>query len=147
MGKIFRIDLLTRLCAELVVPSGVAEEIRRGSEDDAAKQWLSGEGAGKICEPAPVDPRVGSWDMGLGESHVLSWALRHPGYEAIVDDGAARKCSVSLGIPTRGTLGVVLLAEKEGLVTSARAVLEELLQNGYRIDEALVEEALTLTRE
>lgn len=36
-----------------------------------------------------------------------------------LDDRAARKCAVVEGIPTRGTLGVLLAAKVRGLIPSA----------------------------
>jgi len=54
--------------------------------------------------------------LGAGESEVLTWARQNPGYEAILDDRAARNCAITLQIPVRGTLGVALLAKREGLI-------------------------------
>ncbi len=36
---------------------------------------------------------VANWDLGLGESHVLSWVYSNPGYEAILDDRAAKNAA------------------------------------------------------
>jgi hypothetical protein len=41
---------------------------------------------------------IANWDLGSGESHVLSWALSYSDYEAVVDDLAARKCAKALSI-------------------------------------------------
>ncbi len=64
---------------------------------------------------------LAAWDLGLGESQVLSWIYQNPGYEAILDDRAAKNAAASLGIPVRGTLGVILLAKREGRVESNTA--------------------------
>jgi predicted nucleic acid-binding protein len=72
---------------------------------------------GNIKEVLQIEPTVAAWNLGLGESHVLSWCYQNEGYEAILDDGLARKCVLSLGIPMRGTLGIILLAKKEDVLT------------------------------
>ena len=78
---------------------------------------------------------------------MLSWVHQEPGFEAILDDRAARNCAVALGIPVRGTLGVVLLAKVEGIVPLAAPLLAELQNAGLRIDAAVLEAALRLAGE
>ncbi len=67
---------------------------------------------------AIIDPMMANWDLGLGESHVLSWVIHHPGYEAIIDDLAARKAAKILQVPVRGTLAVIVLAKQMGYISS-----------------------------
>ena len=71
----------------------------------------------------PALPEILAWDLGKGETAVLSYALTNPGWTAIIDDRAARKCAMSFSIPIKGTLAVVILAKKHGLVDSAADVL------------------------
>jgi predicted nucleic acid-binding protein len=78
---------------------------------------------------------------------VLSWALAYSDYEAIVDDLAARKCAKTLSIPIRGTLGVVLLAKKIGLIPKVDPVLDAISAAGLRIDPNLLEAIRTMAGE
>ena len=86
LAKISQISLLPQRCSEIVIPTGVVQEINFGLGDDPAKIWLNNEGASWIRAVEPIEPVVASWDLGLGESHILSWAYQNPGYEAILDD-------------------------------------------------------------
>ena len=145
--KIGRADLLTTLSEELVIPAGVAEELLRGDEDDPSVRWIRGEGARFIpAEVAPV-PEVSGWDLGPGETAVLSWARRHRGFEVLIDDRAARNCAAALGIPARGTLGVLLLGKKAGLFERVGPVMEEVIAAGLRVDDHLREVILRLANE
>ena len=47
----------------------------------------------------------------------------HPESVAVIDDLAARRCAAALGIPCRGCLGLVLLAKKRGVLSTARPVV------------------------
>ncbi len=134
---------LLRLAGDtIVVPSAVADEIRaRGPNDPtsvalATNDWLTIEDAG------PVPPVISNWDLGPGESSVLAWAMGHPGSEAILDDLAGRRCARSLGIPVRGTLGLVLVAKLRGTIPAARPVIEALRQSGMYLSNAVIKEAL-----
>jgi predicted nucleic acid-binding protein len=149
LGKVSGLHWLTSLCDRLLIPAGVAAEIQQGPADDPARIWLSEEGVRWIMPCEPVDPVVAAWDLGMGESEVLSVALRLAavGTVAVIDDGLARRCASALGVPVRGTLGVVLLARKRGLVPAAKPALEKLIQAGFHIRPALVREALALCGE
>lgn len=98
--------------------------------------------------PEPVVPRnILEWGLGAGESSVLALAASHPRMEAIIDDLAARKCASCLGIPVRGTLGIVLAAKRRGLIPRARPVMEELIRGGLYLSRAVLDEALKRVNE
>lgn len=147
LTKIDRIYLLSELCDEVVIPQGVADEIKLGGYADSAVDWLQKAGQEFIQSVSTIDPIVANWDLGLGESHVLSWAMRHPGYEAIIDDLAARKAAKILQIPVRGTLAVVVLAKQMGYVSSIKQDLENLVEVGLRISPTVLAQALALAGE
>lgn len=67
-----------------------------------------------------------AWNLGAGETAVLSYALAHPPLRAILDDADARRCARTLGVPILGTCGVLLLAKRRGLLPSLVTGLEKL---------------------
>lgn len=109
-----QLDLLKIAGDEVVIPLTVAAEIQqRGSEDPTARaiehtSWLT------VVATPDVPGLIQAWDLGPGESSVLTWAYTHPGTEVIIDDLAARRCATALEIPFRGTLGLVLAAKRRG---------------------------------
>lgn len=88
-----------------------------------------------------------AWDLGAGESAVLTWAYFHRGCEAIIDDLLARRCAAALEIPVRGTLGLVLVAKQRGEILAARPALEQLQQAGMYLSSSVMERALGLVGE
>ena len=62
--------------------------------------------------------------------------------EAIIDDLAGRPCAAFLGIPVRGTLGIVLAAKQRGHIAAARPVMEALIKSGLYLSRAVLDEAL-----
>jgi predicted nucleic acid-binding protein len=85
--------------------------------------------------------------LGAGESAVLTWGYVNPGTEVIVDDLAARRCAAALGIPVRGTLGLVLTAKQQGILPAARPVLEQLRLSGMYLSDRVMNQALALVGE
>lgn len=147
LAKIGRINLLAKLCDDAVIPQGVADEIQLGGYDDSAVSWLREKGQTWIRPIATIEPNIANWDLGLGESQVLSWATTHPGYEAILDDRAARKAAKILKVPVRGTLAVILLAKKSGYIPLVKPELDNLVQVGLRLSPSVLAQALALASE
>ena len=147
LGRVGRIDLLPQLCDQMIIPEGVAREIEEGPPDDPARLWMHERGSQFVGEPAAIEPIIGTWDLGPGESQVLSLCLRTPGREAILDDRSARRCATALGIPLRGTFAVIVLAKHRALLPAARPILEELMARGLRAHAAVFADALRLAGE
>ncbi len=141
------IDLLTVASPEILVPSSVAIEIRRRGPFDPTVQALERTPWLNEIEPIPDSQPVRLWDLGPGETSVLSWALTHPGCRAILDDLAGRRCAEILGIPFIGTLGLVLKAKAEGRFSAARPVVGRLRNAGMYLSDAVVDKALSLVGE
>lgn len=147
LGKIGHLTLLPKLCAELVIPTGVAAEVRKGGADDVASLWLDVSARTNILDASVVPPLVTAWDLGAGESEVLAWALAHRNFVAILDDRVARRCAQVLQIPVRGTLGIIVLAKTQGHISSANPLLDALIAAGMRVSPEVRAEALMLAGE
>jgi predicted nucleic acid-binding protein len=101
----------------------------------------------KIVIAPPKPPEILVWDLGDGESSVLSAALNDPECEAILDDRDARRCAQSLNIGVRGTIGLIILARQLGSVPAARPVLEQVRRVGLFVTDDLIRQALALVAE
>lgn len=140
LARIDRANLLFSIPDEVVVPQAVFDEVMAGPVTDAARAFLqSKESVIVTSEPSS---EITTWDLGSGETAVLSFALAHPNYVAILDDAAARKCANSFSIPVKGTLAVVLLAKQKNLIPSAADVLRSLRSAGFHLDDRVIQKAL-----
>jgi predicted nucleic acid-binding protein len=91
---------------------------------------------------APLKTEIITWDLGLGETAVLSYALANPGWTAILDDRAARTCARSYSIPHKGTLAIIILAKQLGLIDSAANVMRALQASGLRLEDDIIRQVL-----
>lgn len=130
-------DLLPRLFSEVAVTEGVWKEVAACGEAGDAPAGV-GSAAWLRRVPSPrIAPRVAAWNLGDGEAEVLSFAFGLPGYRAMVDDRAARRCARTLGVGTLGTGGVLVLAKRGGLITSVSDELRRLKGAGLWLSEEL----------
>lgn len=133
-------DLLPRISPHIVVPAAVIKEVTAPGKDDfpagqlAAQEWLN------PVTDIPIGLRVAAWDLGRGESEVISYALQNPGYRVVLDDREARRCAEALGCRHIGTAGIVVLAKRKGLLPSLRDAFAKLSSSGLWLSRELIEE-------
>lgn len=140
LAKINYQHLLTTLPDEVLVPEAVVVEINAGSPNDPAREFLRTTSL-KIVQ-IPPDPIVLAWDLGNGETSVLSYALRNSGWTAVLDDGMARRCAHTLAVPLIGTLGIILRARQAVAIPAAVPLLQALQAHGFRLNERVIRTAL-----
>lgn len=127
--------LLTNLFAEVVVPNAVWSEVAAGGGQ--TENVLPSRGVIQATIDAiPSDILV--WNLGAGESEVLTYA-RQEKCSAVVDDRAARRCAQSLGIQTLGTGGILILAKGVGLVTSVEGELKKVIDAGLWLSDEMMD--------
>lgn len=141
LGHVFQ-----QLARSIMIPHAVAQEILAGSVDDPARLLIE-QHYFPVVAPFQISNEVVQWNLGAGETAVLEFALANLGWTAILDDGAARRCAKAINIPVKGTLGIVLLAKQHYLIDSARFVFEAMSQQGFRIDQSLVDSILYVVDE
>jgi len=136
-------NLLPKLFHEICIPGAVWDEVTgAGYRDEPVSGLLNAEWARKLRVPE-ISPRIASWDLGAGESEVLTFALSHSGFRAMIDDKAARRCAKALGIQTLGTGGMLVIAKRRGVIGSVSTELEHLRRAGLWMSDELVELLLT----
>ena len=129
-------ELLPQLFDEILIPQAVWEEVT-ASKNDIASQQLPNVSWASLIKVA-IHPSIAAWDLGAGESTVLSFALENPSHRAMIDDAAARRCARTLGIATLGTGGAIVLAKRRGLIESASDRLQRLRDEGLWLSEEVV---------
>ncbi|MDQ2686963.1 MAG: DUF3368 domain-containing protein [Armatimonadota bacterium] len=125
LAKIGRLNLLTRSAPSasdraVFLPDAVAREIAAGTAEDAAVRALSnlGDQGITVLPPVTPDPRLAAFTLDAGETAVLTEALARPGCVAVIDDGPGRAAAQVLGVSLVGSVGVLILARRQGGLTA-----------------------------
>ena len=137
-----KLVLLHEFAMHVLVPMPVAKEISARGKSDVTARAIESTPWIEIVPSPPIPEAVATWGLGPGESSVLAVAAAGPGMIAIIDDLSGRKCAARLGIPVRGTLGIVLAAKQRGVIRQARPVLEDLIASGLYLRRHVLDEAL-----
>jgi len=100
-----------------------------------------------LLDVGPPASFVLAWDLGAGESAVLTAVAGSPGSVAILDDLAARRCALALGIDVTGTLGLLLMAKRAGAIVSLRRALDAVTDVGLFVSPKHVSAILAASGE
>lgn len=132
LAKAELISEVLSIAQEVVVPRTVASEILAVDDDrDAAVAWIRTEVVQRsLREVGPSASFVLAWDLGAGESAVITAVASSSGSVAVLDDLAARRCALALGINVTGTLGLLLMAKRAGAIVSLRRALDAVTEAG-----------------
>ena len=123
---------------EVVVPEAVWTEVMESSQKDRASAMVPRLSWINQIEVPDLDRRVANWDLGAGETEVLTETLHSEGSLAVIDDADARRCAKSLGIGFMGTGGLLLVGKKVGLVQSVTDCLDALSAAGLWISDEVM---------
>lgn len=94
-----------------------------------------------------LEPRIVAWDLGAGETAVLSHSMRRRDAVCVVDDRAARDSAAVFGLKVAGSVGILLRAKRAGLMAAVRPEIAALLNAGAQLSKQVVHECLKLAGE
>jgi predicted nucleic acid-binding protein len=130
--------LLPNLFDEIIVPDGVWNEVLAGNEGDPACGTLPKLDWVKRSAIPEKNEIVESYDLGRGESEVIS-AAKAMHATVLIDDAAARRCANEVGVPILGTGALLVLAKRNGLIESFGEAIERVQTSGLWISSEIVE--------
>lgn len=119
LGKVEQIQLLGALAGEIAVPRAVILEVSAKPDGERTIQTLTALKSAIVVDDELPPANVLSWDLGAGETQVISHAVAHPADRVVIDDLEARRCAKAMGLAIIGTLGIVGRAKAQGLIERA----------------------------
>lgn len=145
LGRLNRLDLLPLLFAEVLVTTTVLKEclVRPDLNDEGRIAAALEAGLLKACEDpdltheSPLDP---------GESTAIARALEI-GAGLIMDDRAGVTHARAVGLKVIGTLGILVLAKRAGMIPQIHPLIELLRDGGHHLGEAAIQGALAAAGE
>ena len=142
LAKLGHLSLLSEFFGAITIAPSVNEEIRRAPNRPGAQeiQKISWVQVRSIDDQTKVDYlRV---DLDPGEAEVLVLAQELAADWVLLDESKARLAAEMLGLRTVGTLGLLLLAKRRGLIEAVRPLLDRLRAEKFYISDRLYENVL-----
>lgn len=139
--RIGEIDLLHRLFKTVSIPTEVAEELRDPSAPSAVQAWMK-EPPGwlRVMDVEEIDdPALRALDLGERSAIALGMALKAD--LILIDERKGNSVALSKGFETTGTLGILDLAAKRGMI-DLRDAVDRLKQTNFRYGQAILDSLL-----
>lgn len=142
--RIGRADLLSALFPDVRIPTAVADELDRGAA--VLGDWRSALLANVtivVVEPSPLLHLLEE-ELDAGEAAALALAVSLHADLVLVDEMRGRAVASRLGLTVVGTVGLVAMAKRQGLIPAARPILAQIrTRGGLWLTDKLVAEVLT----
>jgi len=138
LGKADLLETISSVSLKWIIPQGVLKEISQKGIADKYITQISAKADVDIITVPEIDPVVRGWNLGEGESEVLSLG-RQENVGVVLDDLQARKCANVLDIPLTGTLGLIVKAKHMGIIGTVKPTLDRIIRSGLYVEPELLE--------
>jgi uncharacterized protein len=139
-----QIDLLRSLYQQVVIPDVVDNELSTGKTRPllpggltaAHRAWIQ---VRTLSNPIKA-PLLAKLDP--GEAAVIQLALELGTTQVLIDERSAWKEAVREGLAPVGSVGIILLAKKKGLIAEVKPHLHEMRNKGLYLSKRVIDDAI-----
>ena len=142
LGKARLLRTISPLAREWIIPERVIQEIRVKQSIEPYLEELASGASITQQDVTNILPSIATWELGAGESAVMTIAINTPDAGVVLDDLQARKCATLFNLPLIGSIGLVLLAKQRGLLPLARPAITQIIQAGLYVHPAFLRQIL-----
>ncbi len=134
--KLNRLDLLKQLYEQIYIPNAVYKEIEAGKtkpyyKDLAKISWIN------ILKINDKNSLKYFLDLDLGEAEAIVLATELNADLIIIDEKLGRFHAKLASLKLTGTIGILLKAKANGLITELKPLLNQLIKNNVWISKNL----------
>ena len=147
--KINRLDLLEKLFVEVLIPNAVFKELTTNTLFTNESEIVKKSSFLKVSsvqnqKSLQLLQAVSGLDDGESEAIILADELKSN--ILLMDERKGRKVAQKLGIKITGTIGILIQAYNEGMISDVevKSYLNQLKNTNIRLSDSLIQQALSL---
>lgn len=144
--KIGKLEILKDLYEEIYIPQEVYSEIEAGKNKKYYLNLLEVEWI-RIEQIQDKKSVAYFLDLDKGEAEAIILATESEADLILLDEALGRYHAKHAGLKVTGTIGILIKAKKQGLISELKPLLFELREKGVWLSESLIERILELTNE
>lgn len=148
LAKVRQMDLLRDIFGQVIIPQQVYDEVTTGTHPAATlvrlATWIQVRSITNQEQLSILQMETG---LDLGECAAIVLAEELKADRVLIDEWAGRKVAQARKLPVTGTVGILLVAKSQGLISQIKPVLDALIFQGARISQPLYEEVLKIAQE
>ena len=144
--KIGKLEILKDLYDEIYIPQEVFNEIEAGKHKKYYLNLLTFEWI-KIEQIQDRKSIAYLLDLDKGEAEAIVLATESEADLILLDESLGRFHAKHAGLRVTGTIGILVKAKKQGLISELKPLILELKDKGVWLSESLIERILELVNE
>ena len=144
--KIGKLEILKDLYEEIYIPQEVFSEIEAGKNKRYYLNLLEVEWI-RIEQIQDKKSVAYFLDLDKGEAEAIILATESEADLILLDEALGRYHAKHAGLKVTGTIGILIKAKKQGLISELKPLLFELREKEVWLSESLIERILELTNE
>jgi predicted nucleic acid-binding protein len=144
--KIGKLEILKDLYKEIYIPQEVFSEIEAGKHKKYYLNLLELEWI-KIEQIQDRKSIAYFLDLDKGEAEAIILATESEADLILLDESLGRFHAKHAGLRVTGTIGILVKAKKQGLISELKPLILELKEKGVWLSESLIERILQLANE
>jgi predicted nucleic acid-binding protein len=127
LSKIKELDLLKLPGRRIYITSVISKEFNENLPD-----WL------QIIDPEnDIIERIIEMNLDRGEATAIALSLTTENSILIIDDLKGRKIAEKLDLRFSGTMGLILRAKKEGIISEVKPILNKIKSTNFRFNKEI----------
>ncbi len=148
LARIGHFHLLRLLYNELRIPTAVKNEVitfgeaRPGAVELETAQWIK---VVNVTNKTAIELLQERLDRGESEAIVLTIELEAD--LLLMDEARGRRIAQAQGLNHIGTVGILVQARQNGIIAAVTPLLDDLIESGFHMNEALYRTAQQLAGE
>jgi predicted nucleic acid-binding protein len=148
LAQIGQFNLLRSVYRRLQIPPAVRDEVMAsgsglpGAAEASTAAWLH---IAEVRDRTAV--QLLRDRLGAGESEAIVLAVELRADLLLIDEARGRRVAEARGLNKTGTVGTLIVAKKQGLISTVTPLLNELWASGFRMSEELYQTARVLAGE
>jgi hypothetical protein len=138
LAKMGELNLLRSLFTEVIAADKVYEEVvvqgagKPGADEVQNADWIKRQ---SVSDRTAVQKLRDDDLLDAGESETLVLATEIKAALVLLDDRKARRVAAKMKVKKIGTIAIILMAYRKGLIKDLPAVLKKARQKAFRINE------------
>jgi predicted nucleic acid-binding protein len=139
IAKTNTLQVLQQLFGQVWIPGSVEKECMAKQGLDADRIAIAIKDGWLVVKVVSELQRPVANALGAGELDSIQLALQSPKTSLlIIDDRLARRQALVYGLNIIGSVRLLDIAEKKGIISSAEQIIDEMSPQGYRISSKLL---------
>lgn len=148
LARIDHLALIQGLYGNVLIPRAVEQEVvgmglnRPGAREISTATWIQVADVSDSIAVSLLRER-----LDIGESAAIVLALEQQADLLLMDEARGRRMAQSKNLAHMGTVGILVLAKRQGLLNAVTPALDQLITAGFRMNDDLRETAQKLAGE